>query len=95
MHHAHLPLYGGGLPDILACASAFGVAAGTATLRVVGDQPWTSDILVGSAFGTFSGLFIPWVLHYRTGDLPDAVDADGISVQVIPTPAGGYITGAF
>lgn len=95
MHHSHLPLYGGGLPDILACASAFGVAAGTATLRVVADQHWTSDVLLGAAFGTFSGTFIPWVLHYRTGDLPDAPDPDAISIQVVPTPTGAYVTGAF
>jgi membrane-associated phospholipid phosphatase len=95
MHHAHLPLYGGGAPDVMACASAFGIAAGTAALRVVGDQHWTSDVLVGAAFGTFSGLFIPWVLHYRTGDLPDKVDTGGVSFQVVPSPTGGSITGAF
>lgn len=95
MHHAHLPLYGGGAPDVLACASAFGIAASTALLRVVGDQHWTSDVLVGAAFGTFSGLFIPWFFHYRTGDLPDAPDRDGISIQLLPTPSGGLLTGAF
>jgi membrane-associated phospholipid phosphatase len=95
MHHAHLPLYGGGFPDVFACASAFGIAAGTAALRVVADQHWTSDVLVGSAFGTFSGLFIPWVLHYRTGDLPDKPDKDGVSFQVLPSPTGANLTGKF
>jgi membrane-associated phospholipid phosphatase len=95
MHHGHLPLYGGGLPDIFACASSFGIAAGTAVLRVVADQHWTSDILVGAAWGTFSGLFVPWVLHYRTGDMPDAPDTDDISIQLVPGPTGGMLTGAF
>ena len=81
--------------DYVISASAFGVAAGTATLRVVADQHWSSDVIVGAAFGTFSGTFIPWVLHYRTGNLPDAPDPDSISIQVVPTPTGAYITGAF
>lgn len=95
MHHAHLPLYGGGLPDILACGSAFGLAAGTALLRVVGDQHWTSDILVGAAWGSFSGLFIPWFFHYRTGDMPDVPKLDDVSIMLIPTPTGAQLTGAF
>lgn len=95
MHHAHLPLYGGGAPDVVACASAYGVAAGTALLRVVGDQHWTSDVLVGSAWGTFSGLFIPWALHYRTGNLPDDGGGDMVSIRLMPTPTGGLVTGAF
>lgn len=95
MHHAHLPLYGGGLPDVLVCASAFGVAASTAVLRVVGDQHWGSDILVGAGFGTFSGLFLPWFLHYRTGDLPEKPKADEVSMQLLPTPTGAQLTGTF
>lgn len=95
MHHAHLPLYGGGAPDVFACASAFGVAAGTAVLRVVADQHWTSDILVGSAFGTFSGLFIPWVFHYRTGKLSEKRNRAAASFLLTPTPTGASITGAF
>ncbi len=95
MHHAHLPLYGGGLPEMFTCASAFGLAAATATLRVVADQHWTSDVIVGSAFGTFSGLFIPWVLHYRTGDAPDKPDPDGVSFRVLPSPTGANLTGTF
>ena len=34
VHHMHLPLYGGGLPDSLACAAAIGLAHAEGFLRV-------------------------------------------------------------
>jgi membrane-associated phospholipid phosphatase len=94
MHHSYLPLYGGGAADTLMCIGSFAIAASTATLRVVGDQHWASDVLVGSALGTFSGLAIPWLFHYRTGDLPD-VAPDTISINLLPTATGAVLTGVF
>jgi len=93
IHHSFLPLYGGGVPDALACAGAMGMAVATATLRVSSDQHWTSDILTGAVIGTGSGLLIPWLLHYRTHDLPDS--GDDISVQLIPHPTGATLHGSF
>ena len=95
MHHAHLPLYGGGAPDVIVCGAAYAIAASTALLRVVADQHWTTDVLVGSAFGTFSGLFVPWFLHYRIEDPASGGGDDGVSIQLMPTPTGGFLTGAF
>lgn len=95
MHHAHLPLYGGGAVDALACIASFGVAAGTATLRVVSDQHYASDVLVGAAFGTLSGTLIPWLLHYRTGQMPEPPKPGEVSLQLMPTPTGAHLTGAF
>jgi len=94
MHHSHLPLYGGGVADALICVGSFGIAAATGTLRVVSDQHWASDVLVGAAMGTFSGVAIPWLFHYRTGDLPEP-SPDEISVSVVPTPTGAILTGVF
>jgi len=95
IHHSYLPLYGGGIPDALACAGAMGMAVATATLRVSSDQHWTSDILTGALIGTSSGLLVPWFMHYRTGDLPEKPDADEISVQLIPHPTGATLYGSF
>ncbi len=94
MHHAYLPIYGDTFADTLICISSFGIAAATGTLRVTGDQHWASDVLVGAAMGTFSGLAVPYFLHYRTGDLPDT-SPDTISINLLPTPTGFVMTGVF
>lgn len=67
MHHAYVPLYGGGAADDWACVGGFGVAATTALLRVVSDVHYVSDVVVASAMGTAAGLALPWALHYRFG----------------------------
>jgi membrane-associated phospholipid phosphatase len=95
MHHAHLPLYGGGAADALACVLSFGVAAGTATLRVVGDQHFASDVLVGAGFGTLTGTLVPWLLHYRTGQMPEKPKPGEISFSIAPTAGGAVVSGGF
>jgi membrane-associated phospholipid phosphatase len=67
MHHAYVPLYGGGAADDWACVGMFGVAAATAVLRVATDVHYVSDVLVGATIGTTTGLLLPWALHYRHG----------------------------
>ena len=67
MHHAYVPLYGGGAADSWACVGSFGVAATTALLRVATDVHYVSDVLVGALIGTTTGLMLPWALHYRHG----------------------------
>ncbi|MEM1032959.1 MAG: phosphatase PAP2 family protein [Myxococcota bacterium] len=95
VHHHYLPLYGGGVPDALACAGALGMAAATATLRVSADQHWTSDVLTGAVIGAGSGVLVPWLLHYRTGNLPDDDNRDSVDVQLVPNPAGATLHGSF
>ncbi len=68
VHHQHLPLYGGGLPDALACATMTGVAATTGILRIVSDRHWTTDVIAGAAVGFVSGYIIPSWLHYGFGE---------------------------
>ncbi len=95
MHHSYLPLYGGGAPDIVVCATGFAMAAATGMLRVASDQHFGSDVITGMAMGTLTGLTVPWLLHYRTGDLPDAPEEGEASIQLIPTPTGAQLMGAF
>jgi membrane-associated phospholipid phosphatase len=94
MHHAYMPLYGGGAPDALACVAGFAVAAGTGVLRIVSEQHWLTDVLAGAGMGTAVGLALPWLLHYRTGDLPDE-ESSGIQWTVVPMPTGAAITGVY
>ena len=75
---AYLPLYGARAGGAAACASTLLAASATGVLRVVADKHWASDVLVGSAVGTATGLLFPLLLHYTTGArsavavLPDA-----------------------
>ena len=99
MHHAHLPLYGGGAADTLACAGAFAAAATVGTLRVVADQHFGTDVLVGATWGTLVGLGLPWLLHYRGGASEEApakaARAGEASIRLVPGPLGGAVIGVF
>ena len=57
-------MYGNGVADALACAVALSAAGVVGTMRIVGDQHYTTDVLAGAAVGTLSGLGVPWLLHY-------------------------------
>jgi membrane-associated phospholipid phosphatase len=96
MHHAHLPLYGGGAADAIACGASLAAAATVGTMRVLSDQHWVSDVVVGATVGTTVGFGLPYLLHYRGGALPQVSDdAGGVSVQLVPGPTGGVLTGTF
>jgi len=94
MHHMQMPLYGGGIPDVIPCVGAFAIAGATGTLRIVADQHWATDVLAGAAMGTFSGLAIPYLLHYGWGE-PEEYEPGEISVSVLPLPTGGMVSGVF
>lgn len=99
MHHAYLPLYGGGVREKLTCAASFAAAATVGMLRMVSDQHFLSDALVGAAIGTLSGLGIPWLFHYSGGAAPVVAGGSSrgsaFSFQVAPTPAGLMASGEF
>lgn len=99
MNHAYIPLYGGGTREVLTCAGAFAAAATVGTLRVVADQHFATDALVGAAFGTLVGLGVPWLFHYRGGALPEedarAKKANEVSLHVAPGPLGVVAFGEF
>jgi len=79
--HQNLHLYGQRGLDAAACGLALGAATATGAMRVVGDQHWTSDILMGAGVGLISGWLVPYLLYFRGGDerLSDADEADGSS----------------
>jgi membrane-associated phospholipid phosphatase len=68
-------------------AGLFGLASLTAYSRIRFDQHWTSDVLVGSAIGFASGLYVVSRQHDREGligandGLSIAPDVDGLHMQ--------------
>ncbi len=82
-HHQHLPLYGGGFADLAPCLVMMGLAATTGVLRLVYDEHWASDIIVGWAAGAASGYVLPSVLHYGFGARPPEVHTGDLTL--VPT----------
>ena len=68
VHHAQLPLYGGGLADRLPCWGMLALGAGNAVSRVVTGAHYPSDVLVGAAVGLGAGYLLPRALHYGFGE---------------------------
>ena len=66
-HHTHLPLYGGRVADILACATGLAAATTAGVLRVMSDNHYASDVLLGSGVGLFGGYVWPMLWHYGFG----------------------------
>lgn len=67
VNQAHLPLYGRGVGGALACGTAIVAAGSTATLRLVADKHWGTDVLAGAALGALTGTLYPLLLHYGRG----------------------------
>lgn len=64
LNHSKLNLFNGNTTaDQLACAGAVGLASLTGLLRIVADQHYLSDVLVGAGVGFFSGYFFPGFFH--------------------------------
>lgn len=63
-HHSALPLYGSKIADISACATALAAATVTASLRVIADVHYTSDVFAGATLGLLSGWLMPKLIHY-------------------------------
>jgi membrane-associated phospholipid phosphatase len=64
-HHIHAHVYGDDVADGVACGVA--LAAGTAVgyLRLLSDEHWMSDVLVGTAVGLGAGYALPTYLFYH------------------------------
>jgi hypothetical protein len=88
MNHAYVPLYGGGAADTVACVAAMGVAGMTAFLRISTDAHYATDVLMGAALGTTTGLLVPWALHYRFGPSNEVVDANAPRFSLVPFGLG-------
>ncbi|MEO6418380.1 MAG: phosphatase PAP2 family protein [Polyangiaceae bacterium] len=101
VHHQHFPLYGGGLPDTMACVGMLGLATTTSVLRLVADRHYASDVLTGTAVGLFSGYVLPSLLHYGFGKTRSKPLLKTTYGNVAPIPlvynggAGLGVTGIF
>jgi membrane-associated phospholipid phosphatase len=91
VHHAHIPLYGGGWPEGIPCFVTIGLSIATATLRVTSDRHWASDVIVGSGFGALTGAVVPLLLRYQGGDPEDP----GPKAMIGPAGGGVGILGVF
>lgn len=91
VHHAYLPLYGGGTPDAVVCAGGLAVAGATAFLRVVGDRHYATDVLSGSLFGSATGFLLPWLLHYRGGAARRMAAKPGGGLRIYPFASPGLV----
>lgn len=79
--------------DTISCLGAYGVAATTATFRVVSDMHYTSDILTGAILGTVVGYGVP-LLHFRRPSLGTA-RVGNASFRLVPTGTGASVVGVF
>jgi hypothetical protein len=74
-HHMAFPLYGGGIPDIAACAVLSTSAVTVGVLRGVSDKHWASDNIIGGLLGGAIGFGLPYFLHYSRGRRPEPLGA--------------------
>lgn len=79
-HHEHLPIYGEPW-DTVACATTMVMASSIAVLRLMTDNHYLSDVLVGAGVGLAAGYALPNLLHYQHALLGD-------QVTVTPQPMG-------
>jgi hypothetical protein len=106
-HHLNVPLYGGGAPDTATCIAAMGAAVTGGVLRVMSDNHYASDVILGAALGVGAGYLMPVMLHYgrsrgvkRDSFLPHfSIPAAGayaiVAPMAGPTHGGLSLTGAF
>lgn len=78
--------------DALSCAGAYAVAGTTATFRIVGDDHYASDVIIGALVGTAVGYGVP-LLHYRD---PNASARNGaFQLTVLPLGTSLKLVGTF
>lgn len=91
-HHLRLGLLGGGALDAATCIVSLAGAAATATLRVVGDVHYASDIITGAVVGTLVGFLVP-ALHYGFGE--GSPDGTALNLSIAPSANGLSVVGSF
>jgi membrane-associated phospholipid phosphatase len=63
-HHANLRLYGSTAAGNVACGVTMTTATAVMLLRIVSDNHWATDSLVGAGLGLGVGFGMPYLLHY-------------------------------
>ena len=95
MHHAHLPLYGGGAGDVMACVGGMAAATTVASMRVVADRHYVTDVVVGAAMGALTGTLVPYALAYHAPVDHEKSTGSATTIRVVPMPTGGALWGTF
>jgi hypothetical protein len=85
VHHQHLPLFGGGFADLAPCLLMIGVSAATGVLRLVYDEHWASDVMVGWLDGFLSGYVLPSVMHFGFGSGRPVGEIRAGALDMVPT----------
>ena len=62
--HLYMRLYGSPW-DGITCATTIGASFTVAMFRIMSDNHWATDQIVGAALGGFIGWFVPWFMHFR------------------------------
>ncbi len=101
VHHQHLPLYGGGVADLVPCLLMSGISIGVGMTRLVSDRHWASDVLVGWSVGALSGYVLPSLLHYGFRSRGPVGETRVAGMRLVPVPeafpdgAGLGVAGVF
>jgi membrane-associated phospholipid phosphatase len=64
-HHTQLTLYQSNVLDTGTCITAIAGTAVTGAMRIMADNHWASDVLVGHLMGYLSGYLLPTLLYYE------------------------------
>jgi hypothetical protein len=94
-NHARFDLFGDPYADAVACGTALGSAAAVGMLRIVALKHYVSDVAVGAAMGTLSGLGVPWLLHYGPLARGEPESKSSLTWSVYPMTNGLAVRGAF
>jgi len=82
--HLYTRLYGGPW-DAVACATTITASATITVFRVMSDDHWATDQIVGAALGSLLGWAIPYVMHFH-GHALARTDEPPPSALVVPMP---------
>jgi membrane-associated phospholipid phosphatase len=93
VHHKFLPLFGGGATDTWACVWAVTAASLTGTMRLVADEHWASDVLIGAGMGWLFGYYLPQLLHFHVKNVTTKAGS-GRGITWMPTLTGTPESGA-
>jgi hypothetical protein len=93
-HHMNLELYGGGAPDVAACGASLVTAGVVSALRIMGDVHYSSDVVIGAAWGSVTGFGLPLLLHYYEPRGQRAEDSK-LRLHLVPVGLGAGLGGSF
>jgi hypothetical protein len=86
LHHAHLPLFGGGAPDAAACSFWIAGTAVTFVGRMVTRSHYLSDQMSALGLAAIGGFVLPYLLHYAWSEPRGTMTA-----RVVPHASASHI----